>query len=313
MEQKIIKQYLDGTSISQLLILYPELSRYKINNILLDNNIKIRGGRKTIDFTDKQIEIIKDKINHGAFLYELAEYFQVSKNAMKSFLKRNNIKITNKNKINRRINSNYFSKIDSPIKAYWLGFLYADGSVDQHKGSGRIRIQLQNRDMEILEKFKQDLGIDTKIIYDNRENKHCCSVEFSDSQIYKDLAKYSIVPNKTYKIKHIPYNKISKEYLAAFALGLFDGDGCLTFGENKSEVTFGYTAYYEDEVKDFQNIINFLIGKKKNNKTIFTSAWHVNWRGRKQVLSILDILYASCPRHLQRKYEKYIILKNSLN
>ena len=49
---------------------------------------------------------------------------------MKSFLKRNNIKITNKNKINRRINSNYFSKIDSPIKAYWLGFLYADGSVD---------------------------------------------------------------------------------------------------------------------------------------------------------------------------------------
>ena len=70
---------------------------------------------------------------------------------------------------------------------------------------------------------------------------------------------------------------------------------------------------HEDEVKDFQNIINFLIDKKKNNKTIFTSAWHINWRGRKQVLSILDILYANCPRHLQRKYEKYIILKNSLN
>ena len=75
MEQEIIRQYLDGTSISQLLILHPELSRYKINNILLDNNIKIRGGRKTIDFTDEQIKIIKDKINQGAFLYELAEYF----------------------------------------------------------------------------------------------------------------------------------------------------------------------------------------------------------------------------------------------
>lgn len=52
----------------------------------------------------------------------------------------NNIKRPNLNRVNRRLNENYFSIIDSPTKAYWLGFLFTDGSVNQHKGSGRIRL-----------------------------------------------------------------------------------------------------------------------------------------------------------------------------
>ena len=57
-------------------------------------------------------------------------------------------------------------------------------------------------------------------------------------------------------------------------------------------------------------IIN--IKNEKTNKNIFTTAWHTQWRGRLQVLNILDELYSSCPRFLKRKYDKYIMLKNSL-
>ena len=79
-----------------------------------------------------------------------------------------------------------------------------------------------------------------------------------------------------------------------------------------SDVTLNYTAYYETEVQDFQTLINFLINNKKINKNFFTSAWHTQWRGRLQVLKILNVLYKDCPRHLQRKYDKYFSLKNSL-
>ena len=97
------------------------------------------------------------------------------------------IKNPNKNRVNRRIKSDYFSTIDCPEKAYWLGFLFTDGCVDCYKGTGRIRLQLQEADLEILEKFKEDLQIDSKIIYDRRYNNACCSVEFVDAQIYNDL------------------------------------------------------------------------------------------------------------------------------
>ena len=314
MEQKIIKEYTEGKSISKLLIDYPQYNRRQINKILSDNNIAIRGGRKKKMFTEQQIDELKQKIEEGAFLYDLSEYFNMDQETIKKRMKELHLSFKNHNRVNRRIDSNYFSIIDSPIKAYWLGFLFTDGSVDQHKSKGRVRLQLQEKDLEILEYFKKDLKLDCQIIYDRRPNSCCCSVEFSDEQIFNDLSKYGIIPNKTYKTKNIPYDKIPKEYLSAFALGLFDGDGNFYCSEDcSSDVTFGYTAYHETEVEDFQEIINSLTNINHKNRIYYTSAWHTQWRGRLQVLKILDVLYENCPRYLKRKHDIYIKLKNSLN
>lgn len=96
----------------------------------------------------------------------------------------------------------------------------------------------------------------------------CCSVEFVDEQIFNDLGKYDIVPNKTYVIKHIPIDKVPEKYLSAFALGLFDGDGSLSMSADCStDVTLGYTAYHETEVEDFQKLINKLAKIEKRIKT----------------------------------------------
>ena len=313
MEELIIQEYLDGNSISKLLQKYPQYNRRTINKLFADNNITIRGGRKKKTLTQEQIIQVKKMIDEGAFLKEVAEYCNLDVETMKLRLNELNLKITNTNRVNRRIKSDYFSIIDNPIKAYWLGFLYTDGSVDHYGATGRIRLQLQEKDLEILEKFKEDLCIDSKIIYDVRKNSTCCSVEFVDEQIFNDLAKYGIIPNKTYLVDSIPYEKIPSQYLKAYALGLYDGDGSLSYSNDFStDVTLSYTAYSEQEVKDFQFLINNFIKNEKTNKNIFTTAWHTQWRGRLQVLNILDELYSSCPRFLKRKYDKYIILKDSL-
>ena len=313
MEELIIQEYLDGNSISKLLQKYPQYNRRSINKLFADNNITIRGGRKKKTLTQEQIIQVKKMIDEGAFLKEVAEYCNLDVETMKLRLNELNLKITNTNRVNRRIKSDYFSIIDNPIKAYWLGFLYTDGSVDHYGATGRIRLQLQEKDLEILEKFKEDLCIDSKIIYDVRKNSTCCSVEFVDEQIFNDLAKYGIIPNKTYLVDSIPYEKIPSQYLKAYALGLYDGDGSLSYSNDFStDVTLSYTAYSEQEVKDFQFLINNFIKNEKTNKNIFTTAWHTQWRGRLQVLNILDELYSSCPRFLKRKYDKYIMLKNSL-
>ncbi len=314
MEENIVKEYLEGASISALLRKYPAFTRKKINKILFDNNVTIRGGRRKKQLSEQQIQEAKQMIDEGAFLNELAEHFNLDKETMRLRLRDLGLSIKNTNRVNRRIKSDYFSIIDSPVKAYWLGFLYTDGSVDHYGATGRVRLQLQEADLEILEKFKEDLQLDCKITYDTRKNSTCCSVEFVDEQIFNDLGKYDIIPNKTYASHNLPINKIPSQYLSAFALGLFDGDGSLTYSQNFStDVTIHYTAYYESEVQDFQKLINTLVGIETYNKNFFTSAWHTQWRGRLQVIKILDCLYKDCPRFLKRKHDKFLALKNSLN
>lgn len=310
----IIKEYQEGKSISQLAKDYPVTYGW-IQKMLRNNNVTIRGGRKKIELTTDQLEKFKQMYVNNEFDKDIAQEFNINVATVRRIASELKLHKNNHNRINKRIKSDYFSVIDSPEKAYWLGFLFTDGSVDHYKTTGRIRLQLQVSDEEILHQYKEDLGLDCAIIYDKRPGKECVSVEFTDEQIFNDLAKYNIIPNKTYASDHIPYEKIPPEFLSAFALGLFDGDGCLTYSSDfSSDVTLNFTSYYESTIIDFQYIIDkILVPKENSNKNIFTSAWHTQWRGRRQVLSILDCLYENCPRHLDRKYQKYLKLKQSLN
>ena len=54
-----------------------------------------------------------------------------------------------------------FEKIDTEEKAYWLGFLYADGSVGSK--DDRIELGLAEKDFHHIEKFRDFIGINNKI------------------------------------------------------------------------------------------------------------------------------------------------------
>ena len=61
MKEEIIKKYLNGYSISKLLIEYPSFNRRQINKLLKENNITIRGGRKKREWSLEQKEELKEK------------------------------------------------------------------------------------------------------------------------------------------------------------------------------------------------------------------------------------------------------------
>lgn len=314
MQEQIIKDYLSGKSISELSRQYP-MSYQAIQKLLIDNQIAIRGGRKKIQFSEDQLILLKQYFEEDGLSYKvIAKNFGVSQETIQRIVKEQGYQRTFniRKKINRFLKEDYFSTIDSAEKAYWLGFLFTDGSVDEYKG-GRVRLQLQAADKEILEKYKEDLNCGSKISEDKRENSTCLSVEFTSTKMFNDLAKYGIVPQKTYKTSHLPLNLIPKEYQTSFLLGMFDGDGCITHGENFSEVTIGLTSYHQTIVEEFRDAIDALINKENHNKAFFSSAWHVSWRGRQQVLKIMEILYNNCPRHLERKYQKFLNVKESVS
>lgn len=61
----------------------------------------------------------------------------------------------NLNKKHRMLYNNYFSVINSPLKAYFLGFIYADGYVvcNYNKKNYEFGMELQSQDKYILERL----------------------------------------------------------------------------------------------------------------------------------------------------------------
>lgn len=138
------------------------------------------------------------------------------------------------------VNDTYFSKIDSQKKAYYLGFITADGYVQAVSNATRgktkrntLGIHIAIKDLSFLEEFKRDIESNAPIkirdaktsIYKGREivGTKSITLEVSSEQIVKDLSEYDIVQNKTYICK-FP-NKLDKEFYPGFIAGLISGDG----------------------------------------------------------------------------------------
>ena len=60
-----------------------------------------------------------------------------------------------------KVNEDYFEIIDTEHKAYWLGFLYADGYVSNTCST--VELGLQEKDYDHLVKLKKSLECDYKI------------------------------------------------------------------------------------------------------------------------------------------------------
>ena len=116
------------------------------------------------------------------------------------------------------INENYFYEIDSPEKAYLLGFIFADGSI--RKDLSQLTIsQKEEEQWWILNMIRDFIQPDAKTL--NIHNSKVCS----------DLVNKGIIPNKTYDFSEthadILWESIPEEYKDDFLRGLLDGDGSI--------------------------------------------------------------------------------------
>ena len=259
-------------------------------------------------FSDEEKNFInKCAEKHLGYKYT-AQQLNCDPQTIKKFCLKNNITMQYRKK-NRELNENFFEVIDSPEKAYFLGLMYTDGSTRIVKNNSKqIRISLQLRDKTIIEKFKKILNADVDLIYDKRPNQEMVGFEITNAKLFDDLYSHGIIPNKTYKSKNLPL--INNEYLIDFLRGLFDGDGTLSYKENYNEASVGFTNYSYEVVLEFQQYIDKLINKTKSNKIHHSvdnnsSKYTCAWRGFRQVLKILSLLYDNSNIYLQRKYDKY--------
>lgn len=267
------------------------------------NNFTIVRNPKsgTIAWSEDQMKYIISEYKKGKTLSALGREFGVSYSTIRNLLKRKGIK-TKGNKRNFPRDEFYFSNIDSKEKAYWLGFLYADGCV--HSNSNEISITLKDRDH--LEKFRKAIKSNNKIgeSIDKRFSSMPKIYHFSikDKQLKSDLIKWGCAPNKSLTLTKIP--NIPRDFVSHFIRGYFDGDGSLHWlnGTKNFRISFVGTAPF---LKDIQKELglSLSLGQQEGNKSKYFQV-----AGRKQVPMILDYIYKDSNENIRltRKYKNYL-------
>lgn len=255
----------------------------------------------TIAWSEDQMKYIISEYKKGKTLSALGREFGVSYSTIRNLLKRKGIK-TEGNKHNFPRDEFYFSNIDSKEKAYWLGFLYADGCV--HSNSNEISITLKDRDH--LEKFRKAIKSNNKIgeSIDKRFSSMPKIYHFSikDKQLKSDLIKWGCLPNKSLSLTKIP--NIPRDFVSHFIRGYFDGDGSLHWlnGTKNFRISFVGTAPF---LKDIQKELglSLSLGQQEGNKSKYFQV-----AGRKQVPMILDYIYKDSDENIRltRKYKNYL-------
>ena len=148
-----------------------------------------------------------------------------------------------------------FETIDTEEKAYWLGFLYADGSVGskEHK----IELGLAEQDLKQIEKFRDFIGINNKISY--RPTTKSYRYSFRSEFCKEDLIKQGCMPKKSLILKFPTEDQVPQNLIRHFIRGYFDGDGWFTNTEECFQVGIIGT---EDFIKGFLD--NITIYNKEN-------------------------------------------------
>lgn len=258
--------------------------------------------------------IVRDYINRKSSAKIQKEYKISYKNLCK-ILEKNNIPYRDprESHIIFKHNENYFSKIDNEEKAYWLGFMYADGSVYQNK----VQFRLKSSDGYHIEKFKKAIESEHKMFYYKNPKTKVESIGliFRSPKMVDDLIKLGCVKRKSLIIKGPNEEQVPINLINHFIRGYFDGNGTIYFTINKK---YGYVCWRAGfsstlEMCTFlkkcldEYVKNVKITVRKYDR--LTSNTYEIFFGKIKLDSLYDFynfLYKNATVFLNRKHNKFL-------
>lgn len=212
------------------------------------------------------------------------------------------------------MDENYFLEINTEEKAYWLGFIFADGYTARTVNNAEFGIELNIKDKGHLEKLAKALNYDSDIRTRTRNNgQELANIRIFRKGFVSTLESHGVIQNKSLIKK---YPDIPKSLQRHFIRGYFDGNGYITF---KKRSTYGYnirtgfvTGSYDFAIELLLNIDN-LIGTNERGR-LYVDGNIVNYDSpnREITIKILDLLYENSSIYLSRKSETYKDIKRFL-
>lgn len=239
-----------------------------------------------------------------------------------------NFPLTTRHTSKRRTRHDFFTKINTEVQAYLLGFYAADGGLNEKRKT--FRIHLNKNDSEIIYLYKDLICPDARVFTREetdmrgvRDSKsiHCngtFGVDINSTVLCNALVNLGFGYNKTYTENHLP--QIDKSLLRHFIRGYFDGDGSISGWYIPQDIKYKKnerfrihasicckTATLLEDIKNLfaeYNIKSKIFISRRDDMYILSIP-------SSQIKKLFDLLYQDSNFYLSRKYKKFNYYANT--
>lgn len=264
-------------------------------------------------------EAIKEYINTpdcDKSIAKISNKFGINKKTLSKYLKEKGIEIK---RHLCKFNNTIFDIIDTEEKAYWLGFLYADGYLASK--SYQVGLDLSLKDIDHLKKFNEFMNYDKGLnVYEthqfgSKDNKnkdgkilYIVRTVLTNEHLWNSLYKLGCVPNKSL-ILTFPDESIfsDKKLIYDFIRGYFDGDGTLGVYQHSNKnknleesLMFVGTKNFLEGVEKYLGK-GYIMQKPNCNKATYRLSYSTSKANK-----AAELMYKNSNIYLDRKYNIYI-------
>lgn len=183
----------------------------------------VKGNKLQQKYNDELINKIIEEYLGGLTSIELGKKYSIKPGTINYHLRKRGLS-RGSGKPSSIANKDYFETIDTEEKAYFLGFLMADGCISSSHVNYHIKLELQEKDADVINAFLIAIGSKNAVSKITKGNYIGNSVSLSCKKMFYDLVNHGFLEHKSGN-EIIP-NTIPDELVRHFIRGYFDGDGC---------------------------------------------------------------------------------------
>ena len=250
-------------------------------------------------------EIVDAYLKYGK-LEPVRKQFKMSTKRIKSVLFSHGLSVSMRK---QPLNVEYFKSIDSEEKAYWLGFIAADGCISKT----RYKLAFCVKDSDILYKFKKAIGagnpVGHRMVFDKRTGKtnEQYNIQITSKEFCNYIKSHGVTEHKS---KDFNFPNIEERFYSHFIRGLYDGDGSIHIKVSKVRKYLTCRINLISTLNCITYIKNYFESKLKFTvQNIFSKHEEgIHYLSiQKNVIDFLEWIYmdSTVESRLDRKYEKY--------
>ena len=262
--------------------------------------------------------LAKEYLETGISLTKMSKKYEIGRWTLTDRFKKFGIDIVNRQN-ELKFDNTVFDSIDSEEKAYWLGFIYADGYIafqkEGEKSNYDFELSLKGTDKEHLEKFNKFMKHKDKNHVKLGKTKcgeticERCRWIISNKHLWETLNSYGCTPRKSLTLQ-FPSKEIFKDIslIKDFIRGYFDGDGSFSRSLHRTIVSphiqiLG-TPEFLDKIEEYSNIY----GRRGKDKRWKNNTEYIEFH-LKESIEFINYIYNNCNIYLDRKYKLYQFFK----
>lgn len=267
-----------------------------------------RSIEKTLIFRDAVIHYID---NGRKSATKSAKEFGLPPSDFCKYLKALGLQAIN-NQNRTKFNAEIFDTIDTEEKAYWLGFIFADGGISKIPEPGKkvhyqFELSLASVDVEHLHKFNKFMEHESnnvklgKVKLNGKVFERCRWI-INNKHLWNQLNNLGCTPQKSLTLK---FPNIPDHLRRHFIRGYFDGDGSL--GIYKTD----YNPKIMCSCLGTEDVLNGILRDTdlprhfRNKKEHAEETLSFEFVSEK-CMRFLNYIYKDSTIYLERKYNKYL-------